>query len=84
MVIIVAINLFTSQEHLFLVGMHLEEGKRINNPFRAHKFKLNDNSLHRAGSSKEIVSPGEGLLVIREHLSSHTKTKRCPPQSMCQ
>lgn len=84
MVIIVAINLFTNQEHLFLVGMHPEEGKRINIPFRAHKFKLNDNFLHKTDSSKEIVSPGEGLLLITEHLSSHTKIKRYPPQRMCQ
>ena len=65
MVIIVSINLLTNQEHLFLVGMHLEEGKRINIPFRTHKFKLNDNFLHRTGSSKETVSP-EGLLGTSE------------------
>lgn len=35
-----AVNLLTDQEHLFTVGAHLEEGKRINFLFRTHNFQV--------------------------------------------
>lgn len=39
-VMIVAVNLLTDQEHLFTVGAHLGEGKRINFLFRTHNFQV--------------------------------------------
>lgn len=79
---IVAINLLTSQKHLFAVGGHLDEGKRINFPFRA-QVPSEKGQLSQQSGSKEIFRIGESLLVIRQHLNSHAKINSCLPQSAC-